>query len=742
MQRASRSPDHYNRVLNVDTSYPIIVYRNINEGWQVVLDGLHRLAKAAFINKDDMIAVKYITHNQLANSKIEQGAQIKDVGKKLLSKKALKKPGYYMFGINQHSAFVDNVGALYSICMGMEKTVPQYIREVTHALKETSIYLSLLNGHIVKYFANKNELINSIQVLFGESSVGIANIKFDKWNELFIDLTRLYYDIYVIVLEDNRGSIDIELPIKINSTNDIFPARSEINSEADINVEYIFLFKRARKSRTLYNTGNLYYPIFIITPQEFFKNMGIDKRLYNQNDEIINLCRTLIEPIYDSTDIVERDFNLKSILAFGAKIHTMYVNTKGVCYALNLPEWDVIVPIKYSFIDNVPLKHFGDEKKRVDYSAITSFKSNSLKKLKAFMSAYNEFVVSVSEEAGMKKTYAETPRASLHKLNKRENAVSTIHPLLKVDTLLISSSSKNKDLVVGFVSNSLRFYITPIPKKEFLTRATSDYNILGSTSELYVNYDAASINKIVHNHVYDKNSQEDPHLREIPKIIYEKHLYHLYSSEIMAYFDRERNAAMRKRITGILSAGDLRGKSENTYKSLQEVLLPDYPEDAQRIQEVLSQYYTVHFDRKTLLHDVEHMKYQFDRITINELKNASEGFHGLDTRQREHKMNMIKDIISKVSDKFISKGTPTFKSDSPTFLAECKSDLGKNVSYCSGGKLVVPTKKLRAFIEMFSEEIVNPLRRDYILSAMYISDISDIYKFPVIPGEELYVRFG
>jgi hypothetical protein len=210
----------------------------------------------------------------------------------------------------------------------------------------------------------------------------------------------------------------------------------------------------------------------------------------------------------------------------------------------------------------------------------------------------------------------------------------------------------------------------------------------------------------------------------------------------MAYFDRERNAAMRKRITGILSAGDLRGKSENTYKNLQEILLPDYPEDAQRIQEVLSQYYTVHFDRKTLLHDVEHMKYQFDRITINELKNASEGFHGLDTRQREHKMNMIKDIISKVSDKFISKGTPTFKSDSPTFLAECKSDLGKNVSYCSGGKLVVPTKKLRAFIEMFSEEIVNPLRRDYILSAMYISDISDIYKFPVIPGEELYVRFG
>jgi hypothetical protein len=751
MEKHSLSPDHYNRTLNVDTNYPIIVYRNIYEGWQVILDGLHRLAKIAYLSGTPpasalpaMVTVKYITHNQLAKTLLPQGKEIKNVGKKLMAKKVLKKPGYYLYGTTQNSAFVNNVGAGYAIAMSLGKTMAQFVRDIVHTIKESNIYLSLLEGHIIKHFKNKGELIKSLLLLFGDSNSfpeGTISGKFDKWNELFIDLTRLCFNIYVIVLEDTGSSINLNIPIKINSVDNIFPQRTDINSEADIAIEYIFLFKRDKKSRTLYNVGNLYYPIFVITPQEFFKSMNIDKRLYNQNDEIVNMARAIVEQMLGTAGVREgvRDMNIQTILAFvdgsaGYALSSLYVDTKGVCYAVGLQTTEgvskVIIPIKYSFIDNIPDKHFIKGKKNIIYVPIASFTGNDNKSMKEFIMKYNAFA---STSAGS-------------------------YPLIKIEELLV----RHVDRVMGFVSNGLRYYIVETTRAEFFKYMRSyvadDIGGIDNVGTYYVRYDPTIMNKIIYSHQHasastgskdrDARDARDHNMNDIPRIIYEKHMYYLYTSEFMAYIDQERNTAMRKKIMNIISSDDLRGRLESIQRSLQAILLPDYPEDMTRIEEILSQYYTSHYDRKTLMHEVSSVSYQFDRITLTQLRDVSDHFHGQNKQQKEFKMKEIQNIVKDVSDHFVTKKTPTFGNTGgpgvPGVLdiVECKSNLGKSVPYCEKGKLLIPAKKLQSFIEIFSEEIVNPLRREYILSAVYMSEIIDMYKFPKYPGEELYIKYG
>ena len=563
------------------------------------------------------------------------------------------------------------------------------------------------------------------------------------------------FNIYVIVLEDDKNSIKINLHIKINSLSDIFPEALDSYSVAVVYVEYIYLFKRSKKSHTLYSSDDIYNPIFVIMPQEFFKNANISKRLYNQNDKIVKISRDLIDRKFDDRSFIETDFNLKAITTFidsspNVVINKLFVNTKGICYAVELKiskstskstskVTKLVVPVKYSSVDNIPDKYFANEVKQVVHHPITSFACNNAKNIKKFIMSYNNFVVKISEDLGMTKINTKVDN-TMHILNKKEIQVSPIFPFIKIESILANM----KNTIMGFVSNGLRFYI-PIncPLKEFNKYMSTNYDAFADTNDnnvFYLRYDPVEMNKIIYEHAAS-DSQVDENMKNISKIIYEKHLYYLFVSEMMAYLDTERNNHIRKQIMNVVSSGDLRGKLEAIYSSLQSILLPDHPEDLQRITDALSMYYTSHFDTKELLDEIEQMNYQFDRITLTLLKNSSEYFHEHDEKTQKDTLVKIQKIINDIVDKFVVKKNPVF-TDNNIYLTECKSILGDNVSYCEKGKIMIPGKKLKELVDIFSEEIVNPLRRDYILSAVYMSDIMDMYKFPKIPGEEIYIRFS
>lgn len=63
IQNPEYYPDHYQRILSADLSYPICIAKSKNGKW-FVLDGTHRLAKA-YINNLKTIKVKIIPDNKL-----------------------------------------------------------------------------------------------------------------------------------------------------------------------------------------------------------------------------------------------------------------------------------------------------------------------------------------------------------------------------------------------------------------------------------------------------------------------------------------------------------------------------------------------------------------------------------------------------------------------------------------------------------------------------------------------------
>lgn len=74
IQNKNKSIEHYNRIINSDLRYPII----INEEYQII-DGMHRLAKAYLNNK--MIIKAYIINNEIMKKFIireKKGKEWKD----------------------------------------------------------------------------------------------------------------------------------------------------------------------------------------------------------------------------------------------------------------------------------------------------------------------------------------------------------------------------------------------------------------------------------------------------------------------------------------------------------------------------------------------------------------------------------------------------------------------------------------------------------------------------------------
>jgi hypothetical protein len=92
---------------------------------------------------------------------------------------------------------------------------------------------------------------------------------------------------------------------------------------------------------------------------------------------------------------------------------------------------------------------------------------------------------------------------------------------------------------------------------------------------------------------------------------------------------------------------------------------------------------------------------------------------------------------------FASIGKPKFSNADNGTGNNLICENNKGAPYCSkGGKLIISATSLKDFAKMFAGELINPLKREYILSSIYMPSASDIYKFPKIQGEELYVKFG
>ena len=389
-------------------AFPIIVYLNKKTKEVKIFSGLNKIQKALKQNVKK-IKVCYITKSQLNKSEIKQESkQESKYGG------AIKKPGYYLYGVPQNNENINNIGAVYSISSALDISFQEFITKIVSFLtKNKNIIKILLDGKLKLYFNSINDLINVITNLFIDKNNFIFNNKFYLWNELFIDLTKHCFNKYVIILDDIttdttgtsiknyniQENINLILPIRISNVNEIIPKNS--------NLEYILLLRKKKKSKSLIGSDKLFYPIFIFVPQLFFKNFGIEKKIFAYSDEIIRLIRIILfDAILDTNKNnlkLEIDFNIS--LEFIeylrknqkiVKIKELLFNMKNNCYALVLDIDGNILYFPIKFTSQIASDNSENQIFNRNLDNLISYK-----KFKEIIEDYNNFVVEKSETVGM-----------------------------------------------------------------------------------------------------------------------------------------------------------------------------------------------------------------------------------------------------------------------------------------------------------------------------------------------------
>lgn len=803
------SPDHFNRISNADLAYPIIVYEDTKKDIFEILDGIHRIAKIILESSNVNVKVRYATRKQLEKSIIKPDIQIKNGGiqRNQIIGGGIKKPGYYLYGVPQNNINVSNIGAGYAIAAALNLNFNEFIQKTINYLvtkTKTNYFKILLKGKLGQYFSSMDNLVMIMTKLFLDENLDIiiSNNRFYLWNELFVDIARMCFSKYVIILDDISiditgtsiktakitENINIILPERIIHVDDIIPQCDKNNivcekSNQKFSIEYILLLRKKKKSKSFFDLNRLYYPIFIFIPQIFFKTLNIEKKIFTYKDEVIKLVRNiLLESLSDqkintnyNNIILQQEIDIKVILLFinyirinkECYLYRILANSKNMCYAVLLnieikknKMCILYFPVKYSYFDNIPNTYFEKNMFLPEYVMREPFSRTIISDcsydiFKLVIEEYNTFVIEESEKQGLFKIIEEKKYKS--KMNQRESRILPIYPLIRLNQLLILDNKPQNAKIIGMESSGIFYYfselvLTKDNLHKIYNKYTSDYNLLEKDIEFdsittiikYLHYDPDIINKTIYNYNM-QNIKTLPDRTSYYKSIYNKYLYNLYVLEIMSYLDNDRDENLRSEIISIVSKTNFKdvNQFEETKVKLDKIL--EFPDDFVKIQDQINLYLTSHFDKKLLISELNNLVYQFDRVSLLKLQNMSENYYKNTPEEKEIQKNKMTKYIEKISKNIVELKEPNFTDDSilgNIFIPCSASEF--ETGYCNNKnrKLLISEEKLKIIIDIFISDIVNPIKRQYLLSSILISNIQNYFQFEKKDNEEIYVKFN
>lgn len=775
----SISDKHYSRIINADLNFPIIVYENKNSEL-FILDGIHRLIKTIINSKannipiqDVKIRVVYATKRQLEKSIINTGGS--DV-----QGSVIKRPGYYLYGVSQNNTYISDIGAGFSIATALNMSFTEFIQNIILFLKKTTItyFKILLRGKLELYFKDINHVISILTSLFlnnenelWEDFTGNVN-RFYLWNEFFIDITKYCFLKKVLILDDitieTTGTsiknykivenINIILSEKLIQVDDLIPP-SELENYS---LEYILLLRRHKKTKNPFNQSHLYFPIFIIIPQTFFKTLNIEKKIFSHQDEIMKLIRSMLltsQSEIQMAQIKNDEIDIKTLLSFMSylqenkyecSIYKVLANSKNMCYAILLLINKAIYhfPVKYEYFEYL----------NIDKSLITfepfsrNIKSTSpgspalcnFKELKNILEEFNTYIVDESERLGFFKVVEN--KIVGPKLNQRENRILPVFPLIKAEKICVYVNLHEKiSKVLGIKCANNFYYCQEIDitkeslRKIYNTFHSDTYNLFVKEFEFteiinnfhYLYYDPDKINKTI----YNNPKITKPPLVKYLNAVYNRYLYDIFVLEFLSFLDKDRDEKIRSEIIELISKVNFKEEEKiNDFKQKLSQILKNFPKDLQKVQEQINIFLSSHFDKKILFNNLESIVYDFDRIGLLKLRKLSDEIDSPESLEK------LRKYIESKSQSIIKIGEPNFDENSTinNIMVPCATE---ESPYCSKSKLLISEKNLDNVINIFIDELRSPIKRDFILSSILIGNIQNYFQFSKSKNEEIFILF-
>ena len=486
----------------------------------------------------DRLGYPPISLTQFLINNTQLGAQATD---------ELRSPNYYIVGVPQNLPNTNNVGSLFAIAQSLSKTVEEVIEDFVEYLEKNPTI-----------FADSREDV--LQILSPEVGLPLQR----DINSILIDICYSVYGVRPLVIYDSSPrsegttssdqdeTLNIELGCRVVYTDDIIPEQFAPEES------FIILIKR--NDRTMEGDFN-YYPLQIVIPRDFFRNMAIMQKTFTNKDDLVIVMRSVISKLLQKPTTYNM-IDLKIMEEFlGDRITERYLNLNNLCYGIMVDE--VFLPVSYSVSKEGNRDPFYRRNHKLPQSSLMDL-----------IKEYNKFIRDKSVKMGLR-----TP----------DGTIIPYYPLIKPEAYLqLRSTGK----LIGFISSGLYYYANDIQKKP---KENLPVKIL--------QHDPDVLNEVI----LTRPAPMDTRIRKINESLYDVYLYDLLVNAFINQLDMQRNIPLRKRLKKLISAG----KMNEVSKIIDDV-------DFKKIQSQLEMY-----GKKEYFSKFDSMSYRFDRALLLELSEMS-----------------------------------------------------------------------------------------------------------------------
>jgi hypothetical protein len=551
----------YNQIVNSDITQPIIVITNKDKGLTIV-EGTHRAARilqnAMISGEDELVPAKFITTKQIGKSRAPNATeQISSNIKKIL-KKTIHHPNYYLLGVSQ------DAGVINSVATCLTKNPNEMLLELANFIKKYK---------------------NPVSSEFANTEIAEMAISKTISNKLLFKLVYMFYKVNVLMIEEKLNKISIIFPYDINNITEIFP-----ETETDYN--YVIIFKKTNVDYITSEMLSSYYPMFVIVPQDFFKNYSIKTKVFSVSDEIITICKSACEDSVKYKSVESMTLTIYNLNKIFGGISTVFVNNSGYCYAgvATVDGQKLLVPIEYSYPENI---------EGIEYiSGINDGKR---------VGKYNKNVKLVRKYLDLLKIYKDK----------------------KITDIYVKDEN-----VMGFKIGRL-IYEVIVNAREFVTSMEKYMD-----SESYIVPIAHAYHEI-DEAIYNYGISEPDELKDVDTIIEKRNSYNAYIMDFMSKLDNEKNAQVRKKVTELLR-GITAGNRADTISKLSELM---DEADKAKIVSIMDDYYKRRLNKSDIIDIFNHTVYVFDRITVKKIYNAVENYKLLNGKEQKKARASIEGIV-------------------------------------------------------------------------------------------------
>ena len=586
--------------------------------------------------------------------------------------------GFYLYGTNQHTPSVMDVGYVYSLAHSLEMTLDQLIDVVIDLVKKIpGAFSILLKGSITHYMADYKELIQYLLAFKCSDPEFISDTKI-PWNKLFMDLAYNYLSINTVLFQHVNG-IELRLPNGLEDATD-----------------YI---TQSKKNLIVLQKDEKYYPVYLINTDLFFKLGIIEKKLFMSRDGIIRIIENIVNSYIKTIQIkgkthskitlsILREFLAHEPLKSKYIIHKLFINHSNFCYGVQFhaKEKDlyVYVPIEQSHYS------FGAAALEFDAYSRRNY-PQTFETLMLFVNDFNRWV-------------------DVQMIRSQIKDVQDIYPVIRVDSWIVLQDSLDfqpTDKVIGFRSAALNYY--------FSDMSHSDATKVKKVRSTPVLYDPDIINATIH---AKSEAKSDRRIQNMPKILYKYNAYQLFLLEFLKVFSVQKNTTVRTQLKKSLLGDFIKNMGEVNKKILSVV---KDREDIIKVRLQLSDYVNNHHDRKQLFLDIDNSSYNFDKTMMLRLISMD--------------INAVKKELKKISKGFVKIGEIPANMTFPNMFSACsESPMGA----CKGNSLILSQAKCDEFIDILAHDMRNPIKQKWLFSDIMVDRVVDFLRFISRPNETIY----